>query len=248
MATVPTPAFPWLPWPGRGWPALASQEKAFVFDLERAVTILGDDLPDHSELSRNVYTAVLNALRGGASLNDVRTLAPGLHPAHMLAAYRVLDSRLKESRAAFEQMVAAAEEDAQAEADDSPLLDVVRSNLLIAARVLSTPCERLITSAASGSLPTLRRNFNTALEEVRAASDRAADIERRLESLGELSYQDSRGVELGQALYHPYRPSAYTNPFYMATRVAAIDSSRAKLLLFDVVDDLPDLSDSDLDW
>ncbi len=220
----PTPILPWFPWPGRGWPASIAQEQIFVDDLRSAATE-----PHTGFISRTFYTAVLNALRGGASYGDVRSLAPGLPPAGLLVAYEDLKQRLTVSRTSWDAIF----ESIDAEKD--VLLGVVASNLDPISPVLPTPAERILPAVVSGNPETLHAILSYTDRNVTAALSAAHALEHELAELGELPYRDAIGVQIGQLLYDPYADSAYTHPFYLPDRIASVDAPRARMLLADIL-------------
>lgn len=229
------PTLPWYPWPGQGWPASLAQELQFIASLERHVD--SDELPDPSSVGRSSFTAVLNALRGGASLEDMFSVAPHLSAPNLLVAYRYISDRLGEASAAYEVLATAAAE----EHSTTDLHRLVSANIIEVGYVLPRVSERLLTHltaepAADGTPhESLRITLVGLIRRVQEASRLARETESRLYSSGPLPYRHPKGVAIGQQLYSPYQDSIYTDRYYLPDRVASIDPVRAKNLLSEIV-------------
>lgn len=232
--SAPNLILPWQPWPGRGWPASLTQERAFVLELEAAARAIP---PDPNEPVRRAhFTAVLTALRCGATVADIHAVAPAISAHLMRDAYRVLDERLQVSRAVVAELGELVHT-----ADDKELTTAIADRYELISRVLPAPAERLLEASAA-RVSAVR----PILEDVLA---RMADIGARAEQVEAELYghrrprRDPRGIELGKALYNPYDESLYTHPYYLPTRVAALDSPRARVFLADKAID-PDLDEA----
>jgi hypothetical protein len=101
---VTAPAGPvnmWLPWRCRNWPSTPAEEHRFI--VEMALRADRDVTERHN---RSDVTAVLNALRGGLTADQLIEKVPGLPPHRLLAAYRDLEQRRSVAADAWRAVVA----------------------------------------------------------------------------------------------------------------------------------------------
>jgi hypothetical protein len=196
-----------LPWKNTGRPATPAREHAFVADLRFVAT---DSGRPHRRMDT---TAVLNALRGGLTLDQLLEIVPGLQPDRLLGAYAALEAK----RAASERAWSAIVED--------PTPDVLAQHAPAASRLLPAPVASLVEIAAA-SAGGLGDAVDVAARAVRAVQTRIRRLEWELDhpsgtepspSLDELRFDHIR--------------CAYADGSYLPTRVGALMPARAAALL-----------------
>lgn len=209
-----TRTWPWHLWPGRHWPASATEERRFVTDLEQLTS------SPARRYERGDLTTVLNALRCGLSVDDVQRVAPGVDPAKLLAAHRDIDARRADAVAAW----AAIEADPVPELFDAQTGDrAARIAPIAVARVRAA--QRI---AGPGAAVRMVRSVTRRMHEL---ADEVASTEA---DLARVPAGDVAGVELGRTLYDPYRSSLWGHPLYLATRPGALVPVRVRMLLDEV--------------
>ena len=90
----------WLPWSSSGAISTASREREFIAELTHRAGGVAD------ESTRSDITAVLNALRGGLTIDQLFANAPGLRPERLYGAYERLEALRREASAAWSAIVA----------------------------------------------------------------------------------------------------------------------------------------------
>lgn len=207
-APMPPPHV-WVPWHCRNWPVTPAEEQQFAADLAHYALC---DTTAPAEHSRRDVTAVLNALRGGLTVDELLSRAPGLHAAQLQAAYRDLERRRSESERAWWSIVGDATPDSLVPHGPS------------AATLLPVLVDRLISAVPKGG------------DVYRATVDRlAAHVESTdrdvhgLESA--LATWPERGVELGARLFNPNGDAVTNRVDHLARRVGTLTPSRVAALL-----------------
>lgn len=196
-----------LPWKDAGPPATPAHEHAFVADLRLAAT---DSGRPHRRMDT---TTVLNALRGGLTLDRLLDIVPGLQPDRLLGAYAALEARRAASERAWSAIIA----------DPSP--DVLAQHAPEAARLLPAPVASLVEVAVE-STGELGDAVDVAARAVRAVQSRIRRLEWELDhpsgtepspSLVELRFDHIR--------------CAYADDSHLPARVGALVPVRAAALL-----------------
>lgn len=197
----------WLPWRCRNWPSTPAEEHRFVVDL----THLAD--PDATAPhTRSDVTAVLNALRGGLTADQLVEKVPGLPPHRLVAAYRDLETR----RAAAAQAWIALVHDGTANA--------LATHAAAASALVPVLIERLYATAGLG--PDAYRTTLARLSSyVEATHRNVGEIETAL------ALWPERAVELGARLYNPYGDALTNRVDHLAQRVGTLTPTRVAALL-----------------
>jgi hypothetical protein len=217
--------YSWHLWPARNWPADASEEARFAQDLAARAQGPGRS-PD-----RGAVTAVVNALRCGATAGELLGYLPGARPADLLAAYDHVEERRR---------LAA---DAWARIAESPRADVLAEHADAAARLLPVPVRALVTAATCLADPTavLEQIADRLRARIQECRDRASDTEAEL---ARHTPPSPAAVETGRTLYDPHRPGLWADGYFLPARVGELTPVR----LADVLGErphrpvLPDLS------
>lgn len=204
-----TRVYRWHLWPGRHWPASRAEEADFAAALAAA-------RPPARDCDRGDVTAVLNALRCGIGLDELRVLVPGVDVARLHVAYRRLDDRRVAALAAWDALCA------------DPGGVAVSRLAQQAATLLPVPVYRLVRSPRlSGS-----DGLAGAVADATAAMARVgAQVEAVEARLASLRVPSPEGVELGRVLYDPYTPGLWAHPYYRPTRVGTLMPLRVRDLL-----------------
>ncbi len=198
-----------LPWSTFGRIATAADEASFVADLRE----LCDGTA--AEHRRSDTTAVLNALRGGLTVDQLLVQAPGLLAARLLGAHTALEQRRSESEAAWRTIV------------DQPTLRSLAANGPTASALLPVPVERLRRIAAVTP---------NALVHEAARSAESVDIARttvrRIEDELDGGFLDAdRAAQLSRMLFDQHGDCALSHDHYLAERVGALVPTRVAALL-----------------
>ncbi len=195
-----------LPWADLARPATPSREAAFVADLR---ILVGDGPRPHR---RSDVTAVLNALRGGLTVERLLEIAPGLRPDRLLGAYFALEARRAASEHAWLAIL-----------DDPTALGRHGSR---ASRLLPVPVASLTRVAAMSPC-----ELGLAVGRVAAAIDtvrsRIVRLERELETEGDTE----RASLLGTLLFDHSDRCVYADDHHLPVRVAALMPSHLDALL-----------------
>lgn len=207
----------WHVWPTRNWPASPTEEDAFVADLDRLAT--ADHRPRPSRPhppTRPDVTAVLNALRSGATAREVTSFIPGTPPAALAAAYRHLADRLTIAVAAWNDLVA------------DPTLEAVHAHASAAAVILPVPVYRIVTVAANAGHLALADTISELDARVRDHQEVCRRVEHDL--VGRRA-PDPVAVALGARLHNPIEPALWGSPYFLPTRVTSLSPTRVADLL-----------------
>jgi hypothetical protein len=197
----------WLPWRCRNWPSTPAEEHRFVVELSHLAE------PGASGLhTRRDTTAVLNALRGGLSADELIRQVPGL-PAHrLLAAYRDLDGRRSAAVTAWDAIVADGTEAG------------LREHGAAAAALVPVLVDRLWAVLTIG--PDAYRTTVDKLASYVEATDRnVAELETAM------AIWPERAVDLGVQLYNPYGDAVTNRVDHLARRVGTLTPNRVAALL-----------------
>ena len=197
----------WLPWRCRNWPATPAEEHRFVVDLAHLA-----DADAAGAHSRSETTAVLNALRGGLTADQLVDKVPGLAAHRLLAAYRDLEARRAEAAAAWDALVAQGTPDALTE------------HAALASALVPVLVERLFATAELG--PEAYRTTVARLASYVDATQRNVD---EIETA--LAVWPERAVELGARLYNPYGDALTNRVDHVARRVGTLTPTRVAALL-----------------
>jgi hypothetical protein len=162
-------------------------------------------------------------IRLGISFKDVHPHAPGLVPSRLLAAYDYLEQRRSESEDAFESLLA------------SPTQEVLRTDGLLAARLVPIPTFWLSRAINEGSPEAPRQVSDYLHKEVHALASAVALVEHQLVTdPPDAGPRCDEYIRLGRTLYNPYEECLWARPFYLPTRVGALMPPRAADLLGEV--------------
>lgn len=201
----------WHLWPGRHWPALPEEEQQFVLDLQD----LADDRS--AGLDRMHFTAVVNALRCGITVNELLAVVPGMLPTDLLAAYVQLERLRMQAWHAWEEIV------------ESPTVATITEHGADASTLLPVPLYRIATVASHVATPGALR------DAVRAVSGEIGKLARQSEVvealLARCTPPDARGVSIGTKLHHPKEPALWGNPYFLPSRVTCLSPVRVADLL-----------------
>lgn len=207
--TVPVvpPPFTWQALDGQGWPASKEQETEFVAQLRRAAAGSSDATP-----TRTSTTCVLNALRCGANLNQVLDLLPGADPAEMLASYEDLHQRFHMARDAWLAIARERTEDALSDYG------------LAASLLMPVPVHRIRTVLSQlGDHDHDQDVVGDAVTLVTTSTRRADRVELELTRFEPRSRV---AISLGRHLHDLSRPGAWSNPYYLPSRVTQLSPVR----------------------
>ena len=198
----------WLPWRDATVVATASTERDFVAALtERA--------DGHVEVhARRDTTAVLNALRGGLTVDELLSRAPGLRPRCLHGAYRALEDQRRRAADAWLAIM------------DHPTLDVLAAHHVAAARLMPVLVERLLDAAMIDPtiLPRLGGHVAAAVQETTRAAER---IEQELDACRD----PERRTTISRTLFDPHADCVYARDDFLPTRVGSLVSTRVAALL-----------------
>jgi hypothetical protein len=197
----------WLPWRCRNWPSTPDEEHRFVVELA-----LRADPDATGRHNRSDVTAVLNALRGGLTADQLIEKVPGLPPHRLLAAYRDLEQRRSVSADAWRSVVA----------EGTP--EGLRDHGSAAAALVPVLIERLWATAELGP-----EAYGSTI--VRLASYVEATQRNVTEIETALGLWPERAVELGARLYNPYGDAITNRVDHVARRVGALTPNRVAALL-----------------
>lgn len=223
----------WHIWPARHWPSSAQEERRFVDDLtQRATLTAGEVRP----FERGDLTAVLNTLRNGMSLDELLSVAPGVHIDRLLSAYRHIDAQRQQSYDAFHALCLTLNPTS------------LQAHRRAAATLMPVPTHHL-TVAVHGDLAapdgpaetddTSRADVDSYLQRVElrrvdiaavvaAVSRDATQVEADLANRN--TSTDDR-IELGRLLYDPFAGGIWSSPYYLPERVGTLVPARVRDLL-----------------
>jgi hypothetical protein len=199
----------WLPWRCRGWPSTADEERTFAFDVSALSTGFTD------RYRRADLTAVINALRGGLTVCQLLSAAPGLKPDHLRAAYVAVDDRRRASETAWNQFVQEPSIDALGRFGESAalLLPVIIHRLESAARL------------APDSFAEVAHGFALSIVET------GRDINSIEAGITKCANNPFQAVELGLLIYDPFGDALIARSDHLAERVGTLTSTCVSALL-----------------
>ena len=188
-----------LPWETSGVIATARDERAFVFELAARC---GGVTEPHD---RPEVTALLNALRGGLTPDELLGNLPGLRPGALYGSYLLLDSLRRDAVVAWEAIAYHRDLDAVERYGDraTPLVPVMVDRLRRSARIDPERIGRVVDFLTAG------------VADVRAEVDR---INARLES----GVDNASAVVMSQALYRLDADCLFSRPDHVPGRVGAL--------------------------
>lgn len=197
----------WLPWRCRNWPSTPAEEHRLVVELAH----LAD--PDATDRhTRSDVTAVLNALRGGLTADQLLEKVPGLPPHRLLAAYRDLEQRRAAAADAWYAIV------------NDRTSETLRAHAAAAGALVPVLIERLHATAALGP-DAYRTTVARLASYVEATHRNIAEIETAL------GLWPERAVEFGERLYNPYGDALTNRVDHLAQRVGTLIPTRVATLL-----------------
>lgn len=197
----------WLPWRCRNWPTTPAEEHRFVVEL----AMRADGAPAAAH-TRSDTTAVLNALRGGLSADELLAHVPGL-PAHrLLAAYRDLEHRRAVSFDAWNAIVAEGTEEA------------LRARGVAASALVPVLVDRLWATLSVGP-----EAYATTIDKLASYVEATARNVTEIETA--MGVWPERAVDLGARLYNPYGDAITNRVDHLARRVGTLTPNRVAALL-----------------
>lgn len=200
----------WHVWPGQWWPLLPDQEAAFVAELVAASPARATK-PDRDDI-----TSLLNILRCGADLSTVIQVAPGIKPARLLAAYRLLEARRSESEQAWLAI------------ENDPDVHTLRIHASVASRILPVPVHRILATVDQAVAEGVTEAIAAASAQIHHLKITARGIEHELQ---DMEAGSERGMALGVKLFHPHDPGIFGNPYFLPERISALSPVRVTDLL-----------------
>jgi hypothetical protein len=202
---------PSLPWRCRGYPATTAEESAFSLELAQMANAAPgrDERPGHA---RSEITAVLNALRGGLTAQELVQRLPGLDPIRLLDAYCQLERLRSRSVQAWEAIVAGGS------------VATLRQHARYASDLLPVFVDRLICAAASGP-----KVYSATVHRLDAAIAATGDDLLRLEAA--LTRGGAQAIAVGLYLFNPDGDSITGRDDHLSHRVGTLTSARVAALL-----------------
>lgn len=223
----------WSPWPTVSRPATTAEEQRFVRALTEAVR---GDLDALAEFTRPDVTLLLNALRCGLTVSQLATMAPGMDPTRLLAAYVGLDAARVRAANAWRAITGAADHRRATETDGrtTATLTALAAHAGEAAKLLPTKVVRLVTIARERPADVADAAHRAAVEvSVQAAHVQRieAAIERVALDYPAGPYADEWSSELGALLYDPFGDAVANRPDFLPERVGLLNPTRVAALL-----------------
>lgn len=203
----------WLPWSNAGAIATANGERDFVTDLASRAGDLG------AEATRSDTTAVLNALRGGLSTDQLFANAPGLRPERLYRAYQELEERRRRAAAAWSAIVA------------DPTRASLEHHGEDAARLVPVLVHRLLETADvdPALLPRVAARLAHGVDEVRRLiRNTEVELDRRPDP--------EHAMALSRALYNPMADCIFGRVEHLPERVGCLMPTRVAALLAEHVE------------
>jgi hypothetical protein len=200
----------WQIWPGQLFPASASQETAFVADLNASVKRV-------SRCNRDDITALMSMLRCGTSLEDALAFAPGIRRrlGALLDAHRRIDAKRSSAIAAWDKILA----------DPSPSVWQAQSPL--AAVLFPVAMERVAHQSRDGA-----RDLAPVVVQVQQRMQEMALTAERLEHhLSKIPPTMPQASTISGALFTPNGPCCYADPFFVPTRLSVLTPARVADLI-----------------
>lgn len=210
------------PWPGRGWPFTAAEERelveCFAKAEERPAEYEHDEPPPEEivpGVTRLDVTLLVTILRQGSHLHDILSVAPGVNLPGLARAYELLERLRLESFNAFERLCHRPDE------------ATIEQTEALASRIAPVPVRRIVT-AIRASEPE---------EVIRCVHRERAEVERSWQVADALRVRititDERETRLGlmEALSHPEDESVLLHPGFVARCVSELSPVRVSSLL-----------------
>lgn len=201
------------PWTGRQTPCSATEESAFVEELE----VLSGDA-DVERFERRDVTVLMTALRCGLTPHDLLAQAPGVAPSRLLAAYHELESRRLVAEHAWTMLTL------------DPSLLALEAFGARAGELLPAVISQL--ASCRHDEHRLRAAIEDAAEQVTRTGRRVLMLEQRV---AESVHDPAVARELGTLLYDVYGQGAWNLPTYLPPRVGTLVPLRLGALLGDDV-------------
>lgn len=199
----------WLSWRCRGWPATADEERSFAFDVSALSTGFTD------QFRRADLTAVINALRGGLTVCQLLSAAPGLKPDHLRAAYVAVDDRRRASETAWNQFA------------QEPSIDGLGQYGESAALLLPAIIHRLEAAGrlAPDTFAEVAHGFALSIVET------GHDIHLIEAGITKCANNPLQAVELGLLIYDPFGDALIARSDHLAERVGTLSSTCVAALI-----------------
>jgi hypothetical protein len=198
----------WHPWASRLWPATTADEDRFVHRLEA----LGGDA---DRFERRDVTALVTALRGGLTADELFEQARGLRPGRLLAAHRSLEHRRSDAATAWSAIVS------------DPSVPSFEAHRDVAATLLPV---------VVGHLASVALRHPRALP--RAVAESASQVDRAVHSVSQLEQRldrclppCERGAEIGSMLFDHRGEGAFGLGVFLPWRVGQLVPLRVAALL-----------------
>lgn len=199
----------WNTWSGPGWPASVEDEQRFVDALSRHPA---------EDWDRDDAIFVITALRCGATLDQMHTIAPSLAPGRLRGAYDAVEALRRESIDALQRIL------------DQPDEETFLVYGLTAARLVPVPVGRLGRMLSVAGEEGLAEEVARTIRLIAETTTDAHAIEHRLERPG---LRDDARIMLGEQLYEPQGTGIWADPFYLPRRVCDLSPGRLRDLLGD---------------
>lgn len=215
----------WQILPGRHWPMLPDQEKAFVDRMTELAK------GRKSETQRDDLIILLTALRCGTDADLLLENAPGTTPESILAAYNWIEKLRQRSVSAWIAI------------ENAPSIATVQKFAPEAVKVLPIPVRRIVSTIEGITNGTfharmLPESIGEASAQIHRLQVRAHGFESELESIhynnnkkGSNEMLQSKANDLGQRLYDPLAPGIYGDAYFLPNRVSTLSPLRVRDLL-----------------
>lgn len=198
----------WLPWSQTNPITTHARERDFVATL----AAISDETP--REHTRSDVTALLNALRGGLSVDALLYACPGIAPARLLGAYGTLEALRRDAVAAWSDLVA------------EPTVASLQHVGERAASLVPSLVNRLREAAMvdPGVLPRVAALLAADVEAVRRAIRNAElELDRTTDA--------ATAIAISRTLYDPTTESLFDRASHLPERVGSLVPSRVAALL-----------------
>lgn len=209
----------WLPWTDPNPIATTRHERTFAGELAQ---IAGAPADSHA---RSDTTAVLNALRGGLTVEQLLENAPGLRPTRLHRAYQDLEERRRVAVEAWQQIAA------------EPTVASLHEHGQHAAKLVPVLVHRLLETADidEGLLPRVAAHLVSGVDEVqRLVHNTELELDRRLDPVDAMA--------ISRTLYDPTSDCIFARVEHLPTRVGSLVPTRVAALLNEHVQGLALLS------
>lgn len=211
----------WLPWVNPGPIATARHERTFIAELAGRA---GAPTP---EFTRSDLTAVLNALRGGLTVDALLSNAPGLQLGRLYGAYEEIEDRRRRATIAWDAIVA------------DPTPESLEEHGEQAARLVPVLVQRLLETADidAALLPRVTASLVAGIGDVRRLIHQSeAELDRRVD--------DATAMAISRTLYDPTSDCVFSRVEHLPERVGSLVPTRVAALLNEHVQGLSFLAAS----